>query len=150
MRIDMHENGASHDWPLQSGLPLGPLPTAVSCARAHAAQILWEWRMCDVSDGVKLIVSELVTNAVTASRALAGGPFPVRLWLLADGKQVLILVWDASPAPPVRMQPDHATAGGRGLMLVDALAAEWDWYRTPAMPEPATEGKVVWALVARA
>ncbi len=87
-------------WPLQSGLPFGPIPTAVPCARAHATQVLWEWGMAEISDTAELIVSELMTNAVAASRALEGGPFPVRFWLLSDRKQVLILVWDASPEPP--------------------------------------------------
>ena len=131
------------DWPLHSGLPLGPIPTAVPCARAHTTQVLWEWGMPEMSDTAELIVSELITNAVTASRTLDGGPFPVRFWLLSDRKQVLILVWDASPDPPVRMQPAGDVEGGRGLMLVDAMSAQWDWY--PVVDK--VEGKVVWALM---
>ena len=130
-------------WPLQSGLSLGPIPTAVPCARAHATQVLWEWGMAVMRDTTELIVSELVTNALTASRALDDGPFPVRLSLFSDRKQVLILVWDASPDPPVRVQPAGDEEGGRGLMLVDAMSAQWDWY--PAADK--IEGKVVWALI---
>jgi anti-sigma regulatory factor (Ser/Thr protein kinase) len=87
-------------------------------------------------------VSELTTNAIAATRATETG-LPVRLWLLSDGKQVLILVWDVNPNPPVRMQPDDYTEGGRGLMLVDAMSERWGWYATPDM----IEGKVVWALI---
>src|SRR5260370_40195510 len=83
----------SRDWPLQSGLPLGPIPTAVPCARAHTTQVLWEWGMSEMSDSAELIVSELITNAVTASRILDDEPFPVRFWILSGRKQVLILVW---------------------------------------------------------
>ncbi len=142
---DQRVSITGRDWPLRSGLPLGPIPTAVPCARAHATQVLWEWGMADVSDPVELILSELVTNAVAASRALDDGPFPVRFWLLSDRKQVLILVWDASPDPPVRMQPAGDVEGGRGLILVDAMSTQWDWY--PGADR--IEGKVVWALISR-
>ncbi len=131
------------NWPLQTGLPFGPIPTAVPCARAHATQVLWEWGMAAISDPVELVVSELITNAVAASRALDDGPFPIQFWLLSDRKQVLILVWDASPNPPVPMQPAPDMEGGRGLMLVDAISKKWDWY--PVACE--LEGKVVWALI---
>ena len=130
------------DWPLRSGLPLGPIPTAVPCARAHTTQVLWEWGMSEMSDTAELIVSELITNAVTASRELADGPFPVRFWLLSNRKQVLILVWDANPNPPVRMYAAKDVEGGRGLMLVEAVSNRWGSYAVT----DAIEGKVVWAV----
>jgi anti-sigma regulatory factor (Ser/Thr protein kinase) len=130
-------------WPLHSTLPLGPILTAASCARGHATHVLWEWGMSGMADTVELIVSELVTNAVVASRALDGGPFPVRFWMLSDRKRVLIVVWDASPCPPARLNPADDVEGGRGLMLVEALSARWDWY---AAPWDRVEGKAVWAL----
>jgi len=99
--------------------------------------------MSEMSDTVKLIVSELMTNAVTASCALDGGPFPVRFWLLSDRRQVLILVWDASPDPPVRMEPTGDVEGGRGLIVVDQVSARWDWYSVAGK----IGGKVVWALI---
>ena len=89
-----------------------------------------------MSDDTQLIVSELVTNALTAS---AGSLSPIGLWVLSDGRHVLILVSDGSPHPPVRMNPDFVTDGGRGLMLVEAIAGKWDWYAIP-------QGKVVWAI----
>jgi anti-sigma regulatory factor (Ser/Thr protein kinase) len=100
--------------------------------------------MTNLADTVELIVSELVTNAVAASRALDGGPFPVRLWTLSDRKQVLIVVWDASPFPPTRLDPAADAEAGRGLMLVEALSAEWNWY---SAPWDRIEGKAVWALI---
>jgi anti-sigma regulatory factor (Ser/Thr protein kinase) len=87
---------------------------------------------------------ELVSNAVTASQALEP-VCPVRLWLLADATRVLILVWDASPKPPVRIDPDGEAESGRGLLLVEAISDRWDWYPAP----PQTGGKVVWALATR-
>jgi len=32
----------AEDWPLKSFLELGPLSTAVPCARLHTKQLLWE------------------------------------------------------------------------------------------------------------
>ena len=115
------------DWPLSSFLELGPLPTAVSCARLHAKHVLWEWGVSALSERVELIVSELATNALKASTAL-DWISPIRLWLLSDRQRVLILVCDANPQPPVRMDVDEQAEGGRGLLLVEALSAKWDWY----------------------
>jgi hypothetical protein len=33
----------AEEWPLETFLELGALPTAVACARWHAKQVLWEW-----------------------------------------------------------------------------------------------------------
>lgn len=123
-------------WALRSHLALGPLPTAVPCARLHTRHILREWNLAGMSDDTELIVSELVTNALAAS---AGSPSPIGLWVLSDGHRVLILVSDASPQPPVPMNPNAVTKRGRGLMIVEAIASKWDWYTIQ-------RGKVVWAL----
>ena len=63
-----------HPWPLRSYLELGALPTAVPCARLHAVHVLRDWDLRDLSDDAALIVSELVTNAVTASAILPDRP----------------------------------------------------------------------------
>lgn len=44
---------------------------------------------------------------------------------------------DGSDEPPVVQQPDPWASGGRGLMLVEALADRWGY-------EPLPHGKVVW------
>lgn len=130
------------EWPLRSFLELGAFPGAVPCARLHVRQLLWEWGITEFSEGVELLVSELLTNAVKASRYL-DGISPVRLWLLSDKARVLTLVWDANPRPPVRMSIDEEAEGGRGLVLVETLSQKWDWYAHPELG-----GKVVWSLVA--
>ena len=128
-------------WPLRDFIELGPLPTSVPCARYHARQILWEWRLTPLTETVELVVDELMTNAVSASRTL-DWPFPVRMWLLSDRASVLVLVWDANPEPPVLADPEDDAEGGRGLVLVEALSARWDWYTGPG-----AGGKLVHALV---
>ena len=130
-------------WPLQTFLELGALPGAVPCARLHARQMLWEWKLARLSENVELLVSELLTNAVRSSQSLEPVS-PVRLWLLADKAQALILVWDASPRPLVRIDANENAESGRGLLLVEAVSDQWDWY----FPPPETGGKVIWALVA--
>jgi hypothetical protein len=112
-------------WPLQSFLELGALPGAVPCARLHARHVLWEWGLASLADSTELLVSEMVTNAVQVSRAMAQAA--VRLWLVSDQAQVMVLAWDASPLPPVRADPGEDAENGRGLLLVDAISEQWGW-----------------------
>src|SRR5216683_3484977 len=128
-------------WPLQDFLELGALAGAVPCARLHTRQVLWEWGLGNLGESAELLVAELVTNAVKASSAMKHA-FPVRLWLASDSAQVLILVWDASLQPPVRMATSDEAENGRGLMLVEAISEQWGWYFRED-----SDGKFVWAIV---
>ncbi len=127
-------------WPLHDYLELGALPGAVPCARLHTRHVLWEWRMDGLSECAELAVSELATNAVAASPAREG-VLPVRLWLLSDHLRLLVVVWDTNEQAPQPASPAEDAEGGRGLLLVEAVCAQWDWYLTPSMG-----GKAVWAL----
>ena len=129
------------EWPLQDFLELGALPGAVPCARLHARQVIWEWGLARLADSVEIIVSEIVTNAVQASRSLEW-THSVRLWLLSDKARVLILVWDANPQPPVRVDADDEAESGRGLLLVETISDQWGSFATRE-----TGGKAVWAAV---
>ena len=64
----------------------------------------------------------------------------VRLWLLSDSAQILILVWDASPQPPVLTDVTDEAEQGRGLRIVEAVSEQWGWYASG-------NGKFVWAIV---
>jgi len=136
---DPQGNDVTGRWPLRNYLELGALPSAVPCARLHTRQLLWEWQLTAISDTAELLVSELMTNAVQVTQADARTA-PVRLWLLADRARLLMLVWDASPLPPMRVSPDGETENGRGLLLVEALSTRWDHFGHHS------GGKVVWAL----
>jgi anti-sigma regulatory factor (Ser/Thr protein kinase) len=139
--------GTMSDNPLPrcSVLELGALPTAVPCARLHARQVLWEWRLGELREVAELVVSELVTNAVqaTAGRQLLA---PVRLRLSSVGSRALVEVWDADSRPPrprateVDGVPNLVAESGRGLLLVATLSTRWGWY-----PERQCGGKVVWS-----
>ena len=128
-------------WPRESYLELGALASAVACARWHAKQVLWEWGLDKLSERVELLVSELVTNAVNASRA-PDWIFPVRLWLRSDGARVMIFVWDNNPQPPQRVDAGEDAEGGRGLLLVQTLSEKSGWY-----PDMKLGGKAVWSLI---
>ena len=142
------EDSSAGQWPLRSFLELGALPGAVPCARLHARHLLREWGLAGLADSTELLVSEMVTNAVQVSREMSQAA--VRVWLVSDRAQVLILAWDASPLPPVQTDPDESAENGRGLLLVDAISDQWGWYFPSghmSASAPDQRGKVVWAVV---
>jgi len=128
-------------WPLRDLIEFGALPGAVPCARLHARLVLAEWGLTGLSEQAELVVSELMTNAVAASRSL-DWVTPVRLWMLSDRAQVMIAVWDAKPHLPAQVDADDLAESGRGLRLVDAITAQRDAYATPQVG-----GKVVRAVM---
>jgi len=132
--------GLAAHWPVQDFLELGALPGAVPSSRLHVRHILWEWALTPLSEAVEQVVSELIANSVAAARAMPN-IMPVRLWLLSDTRNVLVLVWDANPQPPAPAQADPYAETGRGLFLVQAFSDRWGSYPTPRMG-----GKIVWAL----
>jgi Histidine kinase-like ATPase domain len=128
-------------WPLHSHLELAAIPGAAPRARHHTRRVLGDWDLGVLGEPAELIVSELVTNAIRACRT-AGADRPVRLRLASDRARVLIEVQDGSPQPPVPADATAEDESGRGLCLVEAMSAAWDWY-----PHRASGGKVVWALM---
>jgi anti-sigma regulatory factor (Ser/Thr protein kinase) len=139
--------GMSASWPLSASLPLGALPGATPCARLHARAVLAEWGLGELAEAAELVVSELVTNAVRASTGPDGRPrydgagMPVVVLRMAsDGIKLLIEVWDSIPGAPAAGHPEPEDEGGRGLMLVEAMCARWNWQSVDGWP-----GKVVWA-----
>lgn len=128
-------------WPLCAVLDLGAVATAPGCGRAWTRAILWEWRLTRLADSAELIASEMLTNALLASRRLERPA--IGLTLLSDQEQLVILVRDFDPGAPA---PRHASAdeeSGRGLMLVEAISDRFGWYR----PADGTPGKAVWAVL---
>jgi anti-sigma regulatory factor (Ser/Thr protein kinase) len=125
-------------WPYRTFLELGALAGAVPSARLHARLVLREWGLAVLSDDIELLVSELVTNGVQASRAM--GRDAVRVWLVSDLRQVVVFVWDACPLSPARCDPGADAESGRGLLLVEALSDRWGHFGYDG------GGKVVWAV----
>lgn len=135
---------------LVSTLEFAALPSAVPCARLHARAICREWGFAEVADTIELIVSELVTNAVTASRRTSGQPTYQRraglpavvLRLSVYGQRLFVEVWDEVPVAPTRRAAHPDDERGRGLLLVEALSKHWGYH----VPQHGS-GKVVWAEV---
>jgi hypothetical protein len=129
---------------LRTHLELGAYASAVPCARGHVRSVAMEWGLRDLADTAELLASELVTNAINASQDLRIPETPVvGLWLVADQFSLVIHVWDGSKEMPVGKEADAHDLSGRGLMIIDALSAEWGSYHR-------AEGKVVWAMVSKA
>jgi hypothetical protein len=82
----------------------------------------------------QLVASELVTNAVVH----AGTAIDLTLRLMSP--VLHIAVRDGGPGRPKIADVDESSESGRGLLLVDALAASWGTF----FPD---SGKIVWATV---
>jgi anti-sigma regulatory factor (Ser/Thr protein kinase) len=116
-------------------LMLDPDDTAPRHARAAARASLTLWGLTHLTEDAQAIASELVANAAAAScRTTPPGkdPAPVLLWLTTHDGHLIIRVWDPDPTAPPRDPPEPSPGqeSGRGLILIDALAAWRDC--TPA------------------
>jgi hypothetical protein len=145
-RVPVPPSHHGHDcvrWPLRDSVTLRALPGAVPSARTHVRQVLREWapHQADLGQDVSVVISELVSNGVTASAGLRPAVAPVLVWLGADTRHLLIAVGDASDRPPVRLPLVPDADGGRGLALVEALSTRWGWHPTGR----AGLAKIVWA-----
>ncbi|GAA2578345.1 ATP-binding protein [Actinomadura fulvescens] len=100
---------------------LKPVNTAIKEARDIAAFAWSHWKLGD-DYIVRLVVSELVTNAVKASREDQLIAF--RCYLGVGGCPV-VEVWDESPEPIVLKAADSNSESGRGIFIVDHLVDDW-------------------------
>ncbi|MFE9612166.1 ATP-binding protein [Streptomyces sp. NPDC006012] len=119
------------------GLPA--LRTSVKAARDTVRERLCSWRVPgDLCCDAVLLVSELATNAVihTGSRRFLCG------LSLAGNESLHIEVHDDdhTTSRPTGRHPGPRDEGGRGLLLVHQLSADWGADRSTR-----TQGTVVWA-----
>jgi anti-sigma regulatory factor (Ser/Thr protein kinase) len=114
---------------------LPPDLTAAREARATARRVLPRWRLAALLDPVLLVVSELVGNAVRHGRP------PVGMRLRKAGRGVRVDVHDDEPTRPASPRVEADAESGRGMMLVDAVAAD------SGVDQIEGDGKVVWARV---
>lgn len=92
--------------------------------------------------GLLLIVSELVTNAVRHA-ALLSPELAVEVAIAADW--IRVSVEDSHPYRPKALERDYAQTGGRGLLLVREITLEAGG--TCDVEHTASGGKIVWALL---
>lgn len=103
------------------------LPEQVATLRAAVARALGGGHPCH--DAAVLVTSELVTNSVVHSLSRhPGGTVTVAVAEVGDGLRIEVTD-DGAPVFPALWPalPDHES--GRGLQLVDALAARWASHR---------------------
>lgn len=96
----------------------------------------------EVVQGLLLIVSELVTNAVRHAALLS----PVLGVEVAVGAEwIRVSVEDNHPYRPTALETDHARTGGRGLLLVREITREAGG--ACEVEHTVTGGKVIWATL---
>jgi anti-sigma regulatory factor (Ser/Thr protein kinase) len=117
-------------------IKLVPDLRAPATARAFVRRHLPELGFPGLVDNGTLVAVELVTNAVK----YAGGYGPIWLSLRLAGGGPLIEVQDCSPLLPEFQEPDYVTESGRGLHVVQALCAAFEWTQVD-------NGKVIFALL---
>ncbi|MBM7091068.1 PAS domain S-box protein [Streptomyces sp. S12] len=126
---------------LLARLPAAPLasltttlatrPESVPEGRAFLTGALDAWGCGEKADDARLLVSELLTNAVQHAQG------PVTLHVCRTAADVTVEVGDGSPCLPEPRRADEDEECGRGLNLVRVLADSWG-------VRPTDEGKTTW------
>ena len=105
-------------------------PASVRKARSLVREQMATWELDSLSFTTELLVSELVTNALTHASS------DLSLRLIRDRALVCEVFDDGAAMPKLRTAGDD-DENGRGLQVVSQLAQRWGTRRTP-------DGKAVW------
>ena len=134
-------------WPLHSFLELGALPGAVPCA-ASTQHVLWEWGLAGLAEDTELVVSEMITNGVQASRAMTQAAVRLLAGLRLGTGRHLGLGCQSAAASAGRPRADARTAGtAAGRCHQRAMGLRTSPTNNASTGAPAQRGKVVWAVV---
>jgi anti-sigma regulatory factor (Ser/Thr protein kinase) len=109
------------------------VPASVPLARGFVTSQLERHALTPILNEVRLVASELATNAVVHART----PFTVTL--ARQNGLLRLTVKDGSAALPTLSRPEPSAGSGRGLFMVATYSADWG-----VTPEP-EGGKSVWA-----
>ncbi|WP_436772237.1 ATP-binding protein [Yinghuangia sp. YIM S09857] len=91
-------------------------------------------------DDAALVLSELLSNALKHAHALPSGSVRAA-WAVRPDELLAIEVTDGGgPTRPRQASPSLTARGGRGLSIIDALAADWG-------VRGAADEVTVWALL---
>ncbi|GGK78706.1 hypothetical protein Sme01_22650 [Sphaerisporangium melleum] len=112
---------------------LGHSGATVKVARDFTVATLNNWGLDELAYEIRVVVSELVTNAMRHAGE------PTRLRLLHRASHLVCAVYDPHDLPPVITRADHFAESGRGLHLVESLSCSWGWRVNQG------HGKLVWA-----
>ena len=100
-------------------LTLAPQAACVLVARVFVRARLLEHELSVLVDDIRLVVSELATNAALHART----PFTVQLE--GDERSVRLTVSDGLLLLPIRVSAAPMASGGRGLDIVAACSRDW-------------------------
>jgi anti-sigma regulatory factor (Ser/Thr protein kinase) len=110
-----------------------PAPDSAAGARDFVQRTLAGWDYPPrVIDQARLLTSELVTNAIRHTATDS------RVTVTCDGHRVRIEVEDGGHGVAVLQPPSPDAPGGRGLQIVDSVAARW------GDRPPSPDGYSVW------
>lgn len=101
-------------------------------ARDLVRMLCRRWQIPGVLSDAEIVVTELVENAVRHSRSECS----VTVQVSSD--TLTISVSDHASQPPRLQHPRPNQAGGRGLLLIEAVSRRWGF-------QPTENGKLVWA-----
>jgi anti-sigma regulatory factor (Ser/Thr protein kinase) len=133
--IDLLESVGRHS-DTQAEIELPDDLCSVADARRFVKQRLRDWGIDEPVDDALLVVSELAANALTHAHS----SYSIRL--SATSNVLRIEVDDSGAGTPEPQPLTETEEHGRGLHLVDALAASW------GMESGDSGGKRVWAELA--
>jgi anti-sigma regulatory factor (Ser/Thr protein kinase) len=106
-------------------------PVSAGQARAFVESVLAGAGLDHLAYTATLLVSELVANAILHTGT------PLEVVVRCGDDRVRVEVHDGNPQLPVRKHYSTMSGTGRGLMLVERMAARWGAERTAG-------GKTVW------
>lgn len=108
-------------------------PALVRLVRSFVARTLRQWELDTLVNDAQLLASELASNAVLHART------EIRLTLRSDGAGWLrVEVQDHNSRMPTQLAFTDDATSGRGLAIVERVAASWGVARDG-------DGKTVWA-----
>lgn len=130
----------------EATITLPSAPASVTAARRYVTDVVTQWGLqhgSDVVDVLRLIVSELATNAVQHTNGQSP-TFTVDL-RLERAERLSLGVTDSHPRRPQRLPAAVQQDNGRGLVIIRALTAESGGELSIA---PTSDGgKTVWVAL---
>jgi anti-sigma regulatory factor (Ser/Thr protein kinase) len=109
-------------------------PESVTAARRFATDVLRD-ASPEVTATVELLVSELATNCIRHTDSAFD------LTIIQSGPEIRVEATDYDAGKPTMRSPKPTDPSGRGLRIVDALAAAW------GVEHRSAQGKTVWFTV---
>lgn len=116
-------------------------PESAGIARWHVKAALEYNDLGGYTEDAKIIVSELVTDAIQQAGDRAEKIIVVLLRIY-NPDVIAVIVKDSSPCPPVKRKVSGHSEQGRRLQVIEALSWHWGW-------NPEEGGKEVFAVLER-